>query len=326
VSQKKIFIHVGLPKTASTYLQRKFFPNLNKTCFISRPYTQENVAFNSLQYADSSIYEETLMRAEIDRIIDHAGDDDCVLFSDERFTGSTAYGFENRGSIGERLSRILPDAEIILFLRGQEELILSLYGQKVKTGRFAGHLDESFLSAPGSGFALDDWLDGKRSWNAENRFINDRSMFSIEVFRYSRLLALYDQLFKKVHVFLYEDLEKDRAACLARLCSIMSCDLPSAEEGQSQKVVNRRLSQDRFRKRLARNRLEPLFSGSDSRTRKIVTKLLARRIPDRSDANRAHVLKLINERAIREDNLAIDRQFDLGMTRHPAHYFPEGSY
>lgn len=69
--------------------------------------------------------------------------------------------------------------------------------------------------------------------------------------------------------------------------------------------MNRRLGQDRLRERLARNQLKPLFVAPESKARKIVAKLLARRMADHSDANRAHLVKRLSERAIREDNLVV---------------------
>ncbi len=53
----KAFIHVGLPKTATTFLQEKIFPRLSNTTLISRPYTQQSKAFNQLQYADDCHYD-----------------------------------------------------------------------------------------------------------------------------------------------------------------------------------------------------------------------------------------------------------------------------
>lgn len=64
-----VYIHVGLHKTGSTFLQNKVFPNLEETTYIGRPYTQQNMAFNKLQYADSSLYDKQKILEEINKLI-----------------------------------------------------------------------------------------------------------------------------------------------------------------------------------------------------------------------------------------------------------------
>ena len=112
MKDSKIFIHVGLPKTASTYLQNNIFPRLNNVAYIGRPYTQENYAFNTLQYADNSLYASSTTRKEIDNIENELAKGNPILISDELFSGYAFYNFMNRGIIAERLSEIIPHAEI----------------------------------------------------------------------------------------------------------------------------------------------------------------------------------------------------------------------
>ena len=40
-----LFIHLGLPKTSSTNLQKNFFPNLKNIEYVGRNYTKENSKF-----------------------------------------------------------------------------------------------------------------------------------------------------------------------------------------------------------------------------------------------------------------------------------------
>ena len=88
VKKRKIIIHVGLQKTASKYLQDVFFPRLNNVAYIGRPYTQENYAFNSLQYAGNSIYNDSVIREEFDRIENKIAKDNIILiFSVRDFRG-----------------------------------------------------------------------------------------------------------------------------------------------------------------------------------------------------------------------------------------------
>ncbi len=325
MKDSKIFIHVGLPKTASTYLQ-DVFPRLNNVAYIGRPYTQENYAFNTLQYADNSLYTSSTIRKEIDNIENEIAKGNPILISDELFSGFAFYNFINRGMIAERLSEIIPHAEIILFLRGQMDLIISLYNQFVKMAWVDTHLDESFLYRPGKGFPLKEWIEGKRDWNSNNRFINHRSAFTPECFRYSKLHSLYNNLFKKVHVFLYEDFKKDREACLLQLGSILSTEFPSdlALDGETQiTTLNKRLPNKQLRAQLIRNKLSHIFPKTNSKAFHLLVKLASRIASDNEENNRAHVLSMLKERDIFNDNYTLNETFNLGMERYPEHYFGE---
>jgi hypothetical protein len=333
VKKRKIIIHVGLQKTASKYLQDVFFPRLNNVAYIGRPYTQENYAFNSLQYADNSIYNVSVIREEFDRIENKIAKDNTILISDELFSGFPFYNYINRGVIAERLSKVIPDAEIVLFLRGQINLIMSLYNQYVKIGWVDNHLDESFLHRPGSGFPLEKWIEGKRSWDMKNRFINNRSIISPEHFRYSKLYSLYSNLFRKVHVFLYEDFQIDQKTCLQRLSSLLSSELPTKfalDEALHKKIVNKKLDKKQLRVQLELNRLSHILPYVNSRYVKTIVRSIVRSISklsseklasDNQYNNIEHVISLLKERDIFNDNYLLNKKLNLGMEKHPRQYF-----
>ena len=326
MKDSRIFIHVGLPKTASTYLQNSVFPRLNNIAYIGRPYTQENYAFNTLQYADNSLYTSSTIRKEIDDIEKEIAKGNPILISDELFSGFALYNFINRGMIAERLSEVVPHAEIILFLRGQTDLIVSLYNQFVKMAWVDTRLDESFLYGPGKGFSLKEWIAGKRDWNSSNRFINHRSAFTPECFRYSKLHSLYNNLFEKVHVFLYEDFRRDKEACVLRLGSILSTEFPSdlaLNEETQITVLNRRLPNKQLRAQLIRNKLSHISPKTHSRAGQFLVKLASKIASDNEENNRAHVLSMLRERDIFNDNYTLNETIDLGMERYPEEYFGE---
>ncbi len=225
VKDQKVFIHVGLPKTASTLLQEIVFPALKPVTYVSRPYTQENHALNKLQYGDDSFYAAGELRDEINNIIE-LEPGNKVLISDELLSGAPFYNFINRGLIAKRLATILPDAEVILFLRGQKDIIRSLYNQYVKIGWFTDELNSRFISSPGQGFELSDFVKGKRDWNIHNRFINHQSFMNQCHFLFYELVKLYDDNFSKVHLFLYEDLLTRPETVLSRLEELFEAKLP----------------------------------------------------------------------------------------------------
>jgi hypothetical protein len=320
MQNSKTFIHVGLQKTASTYLQKIVFPRLEEVVFIGRPYTQENYAFNTLQYADNSLYEPNVLREEISRI-QNVAQGKSILISDEQFSGCPFYGFINRGIIAERLSQIVPDAEIILFLRGQSDFIMSLYNQHVKTGLFDKPLNQSYLHRPGEGFSLEQWLEGERKWNKDNRFIHYQSVYTPESLRYSKLYSLYSDLFSKVHVFLYEDFKEDQKTCLLRLASVLSVKLPDDFAYEVKTQVNSRLNKYKLREQLLLNKLMNFDIQPQSKTARILAKLISVFTANNKDNDTAYVTSLLTECDIFSDNYMLNKSVDLGMQRFPKQYF-----
>lgn len=90
---KKVYIHIGLHKTGSTFLQNKVFPRLKETTYIGRPYTQQSIAFNKLQYADTSLYKEEETIQEINQENENH---EKILISDEMFSGLPFNNYINR--------------------------------------------------------------------------------------------------------------------------------------------------------------------------------------------------------------------------------------
>ena len=62
---KKHYIHIGLHKTGTTFLQNRIFSLFTNLIFLTRPYTQQNNAFNKLQYADDSLYDGDEVQNEL---------------------------------------------------------------------------------------------------------------------------------------------------------------------------------------------------------------------------------------------------------------------
>lgn len=129
----KQVIHVGLHKTATTFLQKKIFPSLDNYNLYTRPYTQHNHAFNQLQYADESLYNKKLVENEVEKF--PTGN---IILSDESFYGKpNLFSHINRTIIAKRLSELFPEATIIIFIRSQIKILLSYYNQYVKGGGVA---------------------------------------------------------------------------------------------------------------------------------------------------------------------------------------------
>lgn len=245
----KVFIHVGLHKTASTFLQEKVFPVLTQTTYVGRPYTQQNEAFNKLQYADDSLYHPNCMLQELEKI-----KGDRILFSDELFSGIPESNYLNRSTIADRFQALFPEAEIILFIRGQADILLSHYYQSVKIGN-THHGIDSFIWRPQREYTYEMYQRNKLQWDLRSRYYNH---FSFNVhpdhFFYFELINLYTNKFKNVHVFLYEDFCRKPAEVVRRLADILEDKVNLPSDALSSKTVNLRLEGNAIKIRRFENR------------------------------------------------------------------------
>jgi len=98
-----IFIHVGLPKTGTTFLQRKVFPKMD-------------VNF---------ICKENLATVNLSKKIN--------LISDEELSFKIDMFGINKYEVADRIHKLFPDAKIIVVFRDKESWLKSMYNQYLKS-------------------------------------------------------------------------------------------------------------------------------------------------------------------------------------------------
>jgi len=103
MEQPEIFIHVGLPKTGTTFLQEKVFPKMD-------------VNF---------ICKENLVTAKLSL-------DKVNLISDEDLSHKIDIFGSNKYEVANRIHRMFPNAKIIVVFREKEKWLKSLYNQYLK--------------------------------------------------------------------------------------------------------------------------------------------------------------------------------------------------
>jgi hypothetical protein len=199
-----IVIHIGLPKTGSTFIQDKVLSKSEDIFYVGRPYTQEGLAFNMIQYCDDTIFDEEAVQSEIDELKRRA-DGRRIVISDELLAGSPLYGFRNRSSIAKRLSRYFPEARIVLCIRNQIDLLSSYFKQITAMGwSDTTRPTEQYVHSPGDGLEFEDWKAGE-GWDRSRRFVDHASLMCGEYFKYSSVYNLYSEIFGNVDVILFED-------------------------------------------------------------------------------------------------------------------------
>lgn len=188
----KVIIHIGYPKTATTWLQEKFFPHVTNYHFVSWReanrliYNSDCFAFNT-----ATVREELLQNAVRNLLVS------SEFFSTAINSGFN-YGYLSYG-ISHKLKATFSDATIIIFIRRQQSLIASAYQQYIKNG---------------GTFSFKRWL-----YSGE--------VFSFEHLLYDNLISHYISLFgqEQVKVYLYEDFKADNHAFLKKFCSELGLDL-----------------------------------------------------------------------------------------------------
>lgn len=191
----KVLIHIGYPKTATTWFQDNFFPFVKNFRFIS--WRQANNLFLT---TDCFSFNPGAVRMNL------LNDSQNLLISSEFFSTAIISGF-NYGyfsyGISHKLKEVFPEATIILFIRRQQSLIPSAYQQYVKNG---------------GTFSFRRWL-----YSGE--------VFSFEHLLYDNLISHYISLFgqEQVKVYLYEDFKADNHGFLKKFCNELGLELDWAK-------------------------------------------------------------------------------------------------
>lgn len=188
-------IHIGYPKTGTTWFQRVYFPYVQNATYVSRRETVEAfVRPNSLEF-NSNVVRDTYKKLYSGKLI----------FSLEGLSGTT-HNFGLNGYLTKehaiRLKDTFPEAKIILFIRSQFDMIASAYMQYIKGGGTQ---------------SLKKYIYHKNFRN-----INCLTMFSFKHYEYHNIIELYHKLFGKenVHVFLYEDFSENNKSFLVNFSDV----------------------------------------------------------------------------------------------------------
>ena len=217
----KLFLHIGLHKTGTTFLQKEVFTKIQdpeyfeKNNFVYNPSDIIDVLYAQLKGKPgdhSTTFEQIRLKYE----------SRSVLISSE---GIGMHPFKlNHAQNFEIISNFIDDAEIILFLRYQPAWIESVYKQSIH-GRGEVVPIEKFLN----------FTDGKFGASTDSSYRN----IDVNKLSYFDIVQNYYQKFgkKNVHVLFYENFLRDGASFMGRLYSIL--ELKCKKEISHTRRVNR---------------------------------------------------------------------------------------
>ena len=199
-------VHIGYHKTATTWFQRQVWPSATSHEFVPRAETQKALLFPPGLHFDAAEARHAL------RIDERARP---VLLSEENLSGYPHNGGLH-GLIGPEMARrilaTLPDAQIVVFIRNQRDIVRATYAQYV---------------AGGGTWSLRRYLGGKAGRHGALTRPYKAPGFEWEHFAFDRLVAHYEELFGRasVHVYPYEWLDEPEAF-LIRLRRDLGLALP----------------------------------------------------------------------------------------------------
>jgi hypothetical protein len=203
---RRVTVHIGLPKTATTTLQQKVFANHTGMHYLGprANYPEFDEVMRDLCYADSLNYDVGPSMDVVQKLVmaPHQANKPVVVSHE----AVSAQGRDRRLK-AERLKALFPDGGIVFTVRRPEDMVVSIYFQWLKG--FGGKRRE----AP----CLDAWLEQDHQDAWKSNFLR---------LQYEKVLELYRSLFGRENVLLlfFEDLIADRAKFARALSEFIGVD------------------------------------------------------------------------------------------------------
>ena len=211
----KAIVHIGYPKTGTSWLQTCIFPfvagykMVSRNQILTRLIRPEDHEFDAAEF--------------VNHLSEQYGDK--IIISHEDLLGNVVK-WESRGrhaqQLAMRLHQSLPGSRIVIFIRYQIDLLASLYSEYVKSG--GTYYPRQYFSTA----------------TTDARF-KERS-FNFELFDFHHTIHMYEELFgrENVSVFLYEDLIQYSERFIMYFLDRLSIELHSSVF--SPRKVNARLN------------------------------------------------------------------------------------
>jgi hypothetical protein len=185
VTECPVLVHVGMARTGTTWLQKHVFansPHLFTPADPSLPPMERAKQLGRRLCKDDKErlvseldFDVAAFRRECDAILVPASQ--RAVISSERLSGSVLSGGFDRAIISRRIKAVFPNARILLVIREQRALLMSMYIQYLKYGGW--HMIEDFVDPPS---------DGRLP------------CFTPSYLMYDRLISLYQESFGKANV------------------------------------------------------------------------------------------------------------------------------
>lgn len=128
----EVLLHVGLHKTGTTWLQRRFFDE--RSIGFRLPLHRGRDVKAALITPFPLDFDPAAAAARLIPLLREGGDGTLPVISDERLSGNPHAGAYDRKEIAERLRAVFPGARVLVVIREQRSMIRSTYKQYVRMG------------------------------------------------------------------------------------------------------------------------------------------------------------------------------------------------
>lgn len=285
------------------------WPFVQGYTYLSRPYTQQNHAFNQLQYSDDTLYEKDRLIAKLQQIAASR-----LMISDESFSGKPVYfSYLNRTVVAKRLKDLFPDADIILFLRDQRDILLSHCSSYIKMPYGTKRIEDLFYE-PLQDYTYSDYVSKPTLYDTQSLYYDTNDYFiHLDCFLYLPLVDLYMDLFDNCHIFLYEELVRDKADTVSRLEEIVGEHI----QFNLSTRANVSLTYRELEKRRKANLFLPLIGSKY--TRKLI-QVAMNLLPSEKRDLKAIVNEVVGNYYSRDNSALKDRLPHLAWEKHPEKY------
>ena len=236
------YIHIGLPKCASTFLQEKFF-KLNKSDEIL--YNPDEI-FKLINKIDPRKIGDNKISEIEDQIKDNLSKLNCkkLILSHEGLSGGN-FNLDYETNL-KTIKKFFPNAKIILVLRFQTDLLFSLYYQMVEQGRCRYNIDYFF---------------NKNNINKINLLNLSSYKFSIDTEKYdyvNYLKNLFKIFDKNLHILFFENFRDNKKLFIKNLAEYMKLEkIP-----ENFNYVNKSLSNKSIKILIIVHKISSLFGFS----------------------------------------------------------------
>lgn len=136
VNNEKVYIHLGLHKTGTTFFQKSFYPSHPQFNYKHLRSKEILADFNQFILRENELTFNLDMAASLfyQNFSKKEANEGILTFCEEQYSGFPLQDAYNRKIIFDRLNAFFPKANYILVLRNQQDFVKSMYAEYLKKG------------------------------------------------------------------------------------------------------------------------------------------------------------------------------------------------
>ncbi len=196
----RVIIHIGFPRTATSWFQQCYFSKVENYSFISRKIILEEFLHPSVfDFKKQKLVNDPRFRGNL-------------IISDEMISGRIRAGLINHLFFKEYTTRfkdVFPNAEFVVFIRNQKNLIWSMYQLYIEKG---------------GTYSINNFL-------SEKNHLRKLFLYDSEALNYYKYLTFLEKLVgrEKIHIYLYEDFASNNLKFLEKFGNTFNFEVPDSE-------------------------------------------------------------------------------------------------